>query len=231
MGFGILGTKYRTSVLNDFSVVSKAVFHILEEGDVLNGRYSIKESLPVQINPTEIKGFDGKNHVKNIGGIGGENGRRRAVFREDENDDDEDMSITLHYDIYDEYQVRTMNGLLDTENDLSLCSSTATSLAKLRAYAGNPDLKVYFKWGEIECYGLLASVDFTYTTFSPWGSPLKADATVVIKKEHLGFDNNDEEKKPNSLGELSFAYKSVQVYSKAESVVNRGALGLTQALR
>lgn len=51
---GILGPNYRTYVLNDFSLVRKAVFYVRVDGGFKDIKYRIAESLPVQINPSSI---------------------------------------------------------------------------------------------------------------------------------------------------------------------------------
>ena len=58
--------KMRTSVLYDFSIVTKAMFYITEplKGDDFNfigeyENYEIRERLPVQVNPNKISGSAG----------------------------------------------------------------------------------------------------------------------------------------------------------------------------
>ena len=154
--------------------------------------------------------------------------KRRKSFGFDD-DESEEVNISLHYNIYDEYNVRTMEGMLPTE-DMTLVSSTATSLKKLQNYAGEDAYRTIFKWGDIEYIGLLKKVDYEYSTFSRYGQPLKAEATVCLSIDSLGkhIDTYD----PISPFEkLSLASSEVKAYTKGEEAYVRTEVGLQGAMR
>lgn len=210
----IANAKYCTSVLNDFGFVQKALFQVYRRegkspstGIKSNGRsanlkFEYKEQFPVQINPTDINFDYGKGSLKNdksrvevlqsLGGI--------DLISTDYNAGT--VSIPLTYNIYDEYNARTANGAVTVADSISLHSSTHTSLAKLRAYAGLPDYFVLFRWGEIHIFGFLESLSVTYSVYSCWGEPLVGTATATIARQPLEFDSDGIEKDPCSCTQL-----------------------------
>lgn len=175
---------YRTHVFNDFSVVSKAVFYGLKptSGNPGPDDYRIDKVLPVQINPdslkhvcnSEINGYRRDNSI--IGGTAA----KKSIHRLDS------VNIGLIYDIYDEYNVRTCDGMTGAiDNSISLVNKDLTSLPTLQAYANDPEMRVLFRWGDVTFFGAVESVDCTYKAFSRWGNPLKCDAEVTIRLEKL----------------------------------------------
>ena len=181
---------YRKHVLYDFSVVEKAKIQIIETvgstiGSLIPGspecNLKLVEELPVQINPNTISyehyidpdsiyndlemGAVAQGFVKHRFG-----GNERGTFEPQ-----------LQFDIYDEYNARTMNGALPT--DFSLMNEHSTSLPMLIKYASENCYYARFMWGDIVKFGLLVGVTVTYTAFSQWGQPLKADATVHIVEQ------------------------------------------------
>ena len=241
---GLFSTAYRTGVLNDFSIVSKAVFYIMEKKDgIFSGTYgrTSEDPLPVQINPTSLN-FDYGDDKKTPEMF-------RGISWPDEINDIPrvqmpksglrgSLNITLTYDVYDEYFVRTMDGLLTSSllgtdsDEMSLMSESATSLKKLTDYAGLMNFYVLFVWGNISYFGLLRKVDVDYHTFSRWGDPLKAEAKIEIEKQPLEYDEKGIEKSPLESNKIdTISQLSIKAYTKTSDIMNKTALALTQALR
>lgn len=189
---------YRKFVWNDFSTVEKARFLIFESNHVTigscipNAKNELKfvEELPVQINPSR---FECNYHIDPMQITNGLT-KTKETLAEGFNpisfggERDSDVRIPqLTFDIYDEYNARTVNGGITTE--LSLMNKKFTSLPNLIGYARDGQHYAQFKWGEIKKFGLLTGVDVEYVAFSPWGQPLKATASVRITEqsdEYLG---------------------------------------------
>lgn len=212
---GILGPNYRTYVLNDFSLVRKAVFFILKSSGGSNAiKYSVAESLPVQINPCSISQKVGAQSFEydTLGNL-----------KNPHTDKEQVLEVELKYNIYDEYKVSTLDGAIP--RDLSLTNKNVVTLEKLKSYAGklsteDADLcRTLFKWGDMEWFGALLFVDVEYTSFSRWGDPLSATAKVGIQKEYLsGFSSGiyakDDEDKPSSSEKLGgLAKAAISTYS------------------
>ena len=175
---------YRTHVFNDFSVVSKAVFYGLKptSGNPGPDDYRIDKVLPVQINPDSLKHVCNSeiNGYKKDASVIGCTAAKKSLHRLDS------VNIGLIYDIYDEYNVRTCDGMTGAiDNSISLVNKDLTSLPTLQAYAKDPYIRVLFRWGDVTFFGAVESVDCTYKAFSRWGNPLKCDADVTIKLESL----------------------------------------------
>ncbi len=228
---------YRTSVLNDFSVVSKAFFRIYKSAPKSGSMDSLKkikgfskvlglnftpisEILPVQINPTSLSFKYGNDKIfahdkipiepSTSGGI-------QLTKPQRSKGEAGSLGISLIYDIYDEYYVKTMGGALST--DFSLMSETATSLKTLSDYAGNNNnYYTLFIWGEIEYFGYLSDVDITYNAFSRWGTPLKADATITIEKQPLAYNNDGIEISPTNSSLLGTDPLKLKAYKKTEEL-------------
>lgn len=195
-----LGTKQcRKYVLNDFSVVEKAVIQIIESvgwtigscepGE--NNELKIKDTLPVQINPSE---FNYEYHINTQSVLNGlrkndknkQNVKNLIAFGRD-NDRGGSISIPLIFDIYDEYNARSMNGSMT--KDFSLAYKNSTALTTLIDRARDGFYYARFTWGDIVKFGLLTGISVTYTAFSPWGQPLKANATVnMVEQRPKGGD-------------------------------------------
>ncbi|MDO4504393.1 MAG: hypothetical protein Q4B84_04585 [Clostridia bacterium] len=232
--------EYRTSVLYDFSIVSKAKFYVFEADVTLTKKLQrpmfkrvstldFKDPLPVQINPYEFEvtyGETGKSIVpiensilsivdKNAPDCGG----IPIIKPKDGRPEPGNISIKLVYDIYDEYNVRTMNGI-DPLTDFSLESETHTSLKKLGQIASaGGKYYVLFTWGDMEYFGLIKEVKATYKAFSRWGHALKADADITIENQPLAYDSNTGvQKKPIESGGLGISDANEIRYSEAKDV-------------
>lgn len=217
---GILSDSYRTYVLNDFSAVSKAVFYIFEES-VSTGYLESKAQLPVQINPSKISGTVGDSKIAFVKDESGET--HAALKSHTKSEEDNKFEIELIYDIYDEYNARTMNGISNVSliNDLSLADTKTTSLENLKRLAGDTRYRTLFLWGKIQIFGILSQVSFDYTAFSRWGDPLKAEAKVTIEKEHQGFKPDKlgfrKEVQPLESPRLHALKTTISAYQKSES--------------
>lgn len=184
---GLLGTNYRMGVLNDFSIVTKAVFHVLSYHP--NGGtgkdYILVKSLPVQINPDHLYHVAKKTVSRANCISGGTSGRNK--FSADGSSFNDSIDIRVIYDIYDDYVAA---GEITGKN-ISLFNRDYTSLPELidltsvssdpeKSNENNANLRVIFKWGEIEHFGMLTGASVDYTAFSRWGNPLKAEATFTM---------------------------------------------------
>lgn len=227
--FTKLTSKYRTGVVNDFSIVTKAVFYTM---DKKSDKFILDKALPVQINPNSITDDIevSNNSIWNL----------LTSSDSEKNNEKRTVQLTLIYDIYDEYNIRTMDGLLASSgkgnlifSDLSLENKNITTLPEIKELAGNQDKYVLFKWGQIKYFGHIGRVNCTYTAFSRWGEPLKCNADVYIDytSEYGYLSNFNKGTKGNSKIDLNNVYAQIKTYETASNVANRAALGLTQALR
>ncbi len=230
---GSMTTKYRTGVVNDFSIVDKAVFYILKPSTMGNMiKWNLEDSLPVQINPEKFS-YTSHTQTNMIGGIGPDGQTHCATYHNIPGDD-KHISIELKYDIYDEYMIGTNDGA--SLSSISLFDPERTTLPKLVSYAsGNNSTYTkglnsnkmtktcyaMFVWGSIEYFGQLTGVSCDYTAFSRWGDPLKCTATVNMILE---------ERRSNNIG-MNTVYGQIKSYSSASHVANKIALGMTAALR
>ncbi len=247
---GALGANYRTNVLYDFSLVSKAVFHIFKDGGSdssvspfspsdprLAFRFPRKinylEALPVQINPTDIRLRYGnmisreQDHIaqtsKSLGNY--------EVIRKTRERSQDQINIDLNYDVYDEYMVRTSEGMICSDS-MSLLSSNDTSLKRLSEFSGMPNIYVLFEWGDIEYFGIFESMDVTFSTFSQWGIPLKASANIDISKQILATYKDNREVPPKSSTVISgMDLSKMKKYRMPEKALLTGQAIATQALR
>lgn len=249
----ILKSKYRTNVLYDFSLVSKAVFYIFEAETGKPPTISLNESfrfpftfnlvkaLPVQINPSDLRMRYGGNisHSEedsngNLFGnieLGGSMSPYPIRKKSSESAGNESISISLHYDVYDEYMLSSGEGIGDSgQGTLSLLSSNATSLKELCEYSGMTDKYVLFKWGDIEYFGIMDSIDVTYNTFSRWGVPLKASADIEILKQILATNSQDKEISPTDSGRL-LTHGAIKAYQSTRDNLMRAQMIASQALR
>ncbi len=233
MGFkdSMMGSNYRTGVVSDFSIVSKAVFYIFRETNKFYAASTEKlefvAALPVQINPDELKEDFTKKTSKFQDLAAGAN-RSSEINISIQNNKDK-ISIELHYDIYDEYNIRTMDGLISTPDggdnffsDISLKNEKLTSLPKLIAYSRDTSVRTLFKWGTMQYFGSFEDLNCRYKAFSRWGEPLKCDVTVMLE---IG-DDQLFAKDSSTLG-----YTEIKAYEQASNIANRTALGLVTAIR
>lgn len=241
---------YRTSVLNDFSCVRKAFFQVYQASGhktfpgktsdrILNVGFDPIEIFPVQINPNSISldYYDSNKLSKATDASIYAGGPASIPLRYDNRGDINPGSVdlTLRYDIYDEYNARTMNGSIP-ENEISLHSdsnnSPITSLQKLRQYAGNTGRYfVLFTWGEIHVFGLLSSLDITYESFSRWGNPLSATTRVTINRQPLAYDSDGIEQDPFDCPQLQTGTVQAGAYRKYHDTAMRVQLTASNALR
>lgn len=219
-------SNYRTGVLNDFSIVSKAKFYILKPTTGYP-KYELKETLPVQINPTEFnlncisKTATMSTTPVNFFGQGTEKVEIKSI------DIPREVSIPLKFDIYDEYNVRTLDGVDVLTSNISLMNEKLTSLPKLIKYWGDNDHYAFFKWGEIEYFGLISEVSCSYSAFSRWGEPLKGDATITIREQLLS-DQKVNSRISTLLGTIGTLIKTEE---NAKQKVQVGLLAASKALR
>lgn len=182
----LLKSEYRTHVLNDFSIVTKAMFYGLE----LNGdkTYTLVDKLPVQINPDSLECIRSSRVVR-MGGI-----KDSIIGRKNKKEPSSNtLRIEAHYDIYDEYNVRTNYGMTGALDDsVSLANEDFTSLPKLQSYANKENMFVLFRWGDINFFGQVESVSCTYDAFSQWGNPLKCRATISVEEAAIEGSSKDE---------------------------------------
>lgn len=188
---GLLDT-YRKNVFNDFSVVQKAMFYGLEKEVIGNkAKYKVISRLPVQINPNSLTEVtpsvvrQGEGILAGIKNLADKGSKLPAK----KNPESKRLSIRLDYDIYDEYNVRTCDGMTGALGghtifeEISLTNENLTTLPKLIEYANINGVYVLFRWGGINFFGLIRDVSCTYTAFSPWGDPLKCEAIVDMVEQ------------------------------------------------
>lgn len=190
---------YRTSVLNDFSIVQKGKFYVFDR-TTLGGKIKYTPTTDVytlQINPENFEAFDGRTQLEQGQGVT-EDGVPYANFTNVGNDRNQaaTLSIGLRYDIFDEYMARTMNDMnpagglmgidLFSEDFVSLQGLRNLSLESMTTNLSTQK-RVLFKWGVFEYFGTLSSLEFTYEKFSRWGNPLAGNGRAVITNEKL-FD-------------------------------------------
>ncbi|MDO4199403.1 MAG: hypothetical protein Q4D57_01395 [Clostridia bacterium] len=217
---------YRKYVWNDFSVVEKARIIIIESSDKYvigscepNSNHELKfvKELPVQINPASFSyeyRVEPKNMTRNLTAAKDPGVNFVPVtFGDFERGT---TTIPLIFDIYDEYNARSMNSGLDSS--MSLMKKGFTSLPDLIEYAKSGNKYALFKWGDIKKFGVLTGVDTEYTAFSPWGQPLKARVSVHITEEPVkgGIDALNAE----ALGMNGLKEKMSNVSNKGKQFLN-----------
>lgn len=194
---GLLDT-YRKNVFNDFSVVQKAMFYGLEKEVIGNkAKYKVISRLPVQINPnslTEVTPSVVREAESIHAGIKNLADKKSKLLSK-KNPEAKRLSIRLDYDIYDEYNVRTCDGMTGALGghghigghaifeEISLTNENLTSLPTLIEYANINGVYVLFRWGGINFFGIIRDVSCTYTAFSSWGDPLKCEAVVDMVEQ------------------------------------------------
>lgn len=178
--------KYRKYVWYDYSIVEKARIQIIGSKRTIGSCSPGKENelflvdeLPVQINPSEFSCSYHTSPFTIINRLNGdEKAAKQSVLHSFGEYDRSPYNIPLIFDIYDEYNARSMNGSMN--KDFSLMDEKATSLPKLIKYVEEGRYYARFLWGDMEKFGLLSAVDMRYTAFSAWGQPLKAEGTLEI---------------------------------------------------
>lgn len=238
----VLKASYRQSVLNDFSIVSKAKFYIVkqEEKEVMGAKVKVhtcEKILPVQINPHNIS-RNSRKVFRRGKGMAEKLEKGQGISSHD--NDDDTLELQLIYDMYDEYMVRTCDGLITGITgvvdkgdfmDISLKNDEATSLEELIKCAScegeykSLNYFVLFKWGSLEYFGKITSLSCQYDVFSRWGEPLKASVNVTITQE------TDDKNKPITVDELDAAGATITSIEKAEMGFNAIALGVSTVLR
>ncbi len=236
-------TDYRVSVLNDFSIVSKAVFYVLnyEYDEKHVPGYSVIDILPVQINPDHLYHAAAKKpQMSNFISGGG-----KSMESLDGSSHSTSIEIQVYYDIYDDY-LSTGEGLITEarSTQISLLNENYTTLPKLLSLGTNRNYgknnssgqipRVCFKWGEIAHYGIVTGVNAEYTAFSRWGSPLKCTASVTME-----LDPEPENLMKTAVKEGSTAYTKqmdmLNYYALASQMGTEElagvALGAVQSLR
>ncbi|MDR1627666.1 MAG: hypothetical protein LBR79_02705 [Oscillospiraceae bacterium] len=220
-------SSYRTYVLNDAAIVSKARFYIMSENLNSSGQFELEKILPVQINPSEMEAMNSYKRVKQKRGLTGDSVIDR-VFSAHAGDEghDHDITIKLNYNIYDEYKAATMDGMLGALTSMSLDDEDTTSLRYLINCVPSNAL---FLWGDMQIFGVISHVGYSYTAFSRWGNPLAATADIVIKEQRL---SSDIEKKPLETTKISSIVSgSIKSMQKVEEITNTAALLATAAMR
>lgn len=174
----MIGRDYTDYVLNDFSIVKKMKFHILESAE-----HTYKETLVAQINPDQLRFSFARREIKTGSSDTATDGPVFAGVP------DGDINMELRYDIYDEYMARSMNDTLPMINIGLGTDGDKTSFKKFIEYVGNPLYYCYFKWGGFEHFGQIKNFSGQFTCFSRWGHPLKATAELTIERQE-GPKNN-----------------------------------------
>lgn len=181
----------RKYVWYDYSIVEKARIQIIGSREQIigscipgqGGGLFVDKEIPVQINPETLSYSHhvGVNTVINRINRN-EVGSCLRSFGELERDSFEIPELI--FDIYDEYNARSMNGTM-TKN-FSLMDKNATALPTLVEAAKSANRYARFIWGDMEKFGLLTGITVRYFVFSPWGQPLKAGVTLSLAE--LNFE-------------------------------------------
>lgn len=192
IGSSLLSHSYSAGVLNDFSVVEKATFTLIQLGDINNpDSVDFSETIPVQINPSDLV-FQYSSPASYV--AAGLNDLGGTMSSETYHEEESSLSLTLYYDFYDEYNARTASGALGFLESFHLMNEKFSSLETLILFTQkqkNPH--VLFRWGDINFYGVIESLSPAYRAFSQWGQPLKAEVSVTIQgdnsKSHESIKN------------------------------------------
>lgn len=192
IGSSLLGHSYSAGVLNDFSVVEKATFTLIQLGDINNpDSVDFSETIPVQINPSDLV-FQYSSPASYV--AAGLNDLGGTMSSETYHEGESSLSVTLYYDFYDEYNARSASGALGFLESFHLMNKKFSSLERLILFTQeqkNPH--VLFRWGDINFYGVIESLSPAYRAFSQWGQPLKAEVSVTIQgdnsKSHESIKN------------------------------------------
>lgn len=214
---------YRTFVPYDFSIVKKAKFFIYNKTTTaLEYTRASDAPLVVQFNPDQISGFSGEPDLipsrPDVPNSDVQPKTSKGDFTVNHT-----LSMNLHFDLYDEYNLRTADGATGAYSEFHILNSAVSILPKLLELCGDTTRAVFFKWGTFEYGGVITSVNPTYKAFSRWGSPLKADVDVTITREI----------KQSTDGSVALlaVFAAPEVDDKATDVLLTAALVASQALR
>ena len=182
---------YRTSVLYDYSIVSKATFYHFTHSSP-NGKdvFTHKSTLPVQINPNELYLIQGVTKTYKLQNSVTTSTSGLIPNEHFDGGEVPKLDVPLKYDIYDEYNVATMDGAIPSTKLTLAGEESIVTIQKLCDIAngnviqpGSSDNNfVLFKWGPLEFFGTLKQIEFRYTKFSRWGEPLAGDGTATISE-------------------------------------------------
>lgn len=220
IGSSLLSHSYSAGVLNDFSVVEKATFTLIQLGDINNpDSVDFSETIPVQINPSDLV-FQYSSPVSYV--AAGLNDLGGTMSSETYHEEESSLSLTLYYDFYDEYNARSASGSLGFLESFHLMNKKFSSLETLILFTQkqtNPH--VLFRWGDINFYGVIKSLSPAYRAFSQWGQPLKAEVSVTIQ----GDNSKSHEKIKNG------AITSATTKGASKKIENAGMLLAGLAMR
>lgn len=236
----IFSTKQRTNVLYDFSIVKKARFYVFTIDAEWNKYTYDNEILYVQVNPAQMSVAVKSNRVYNANHKFEAN--TQVKMKKDISFSEDKLNITLYYDLYDEYMVGTADGLLDKTSltgSRDLTGENTTSMQKLIKYSRCQNKALLFKWGPIQYFGIPENVDFTYTAFSRFGNPLKADGSITLARTGQTLGTNGDYKDYAESGADIFGmsedgklYKGIiDTQELKENALLLAEIGATQALR
>ena len=170
-----------TSTLNDFSMIEKATLRFASTIDC-----DPTPPIPVQINPNEIS-YNYESYATQPNIISNIQGDSRVLEVSKDPFLKSKMSFTLYYDFYDQYYARSAGGSKFSLNAFSngdgfhLANKTYSSLQTIIKKSRDVSNYVLFKWGPLEHFGQIETVDPHYTAFSPYGEPLKANASIEMR--------------------------------------------------
>ena len=216
-------SEYRTSTLNDFSIIEKATLRFASTVD-----YKPTEPIPVQINPNEIS-YNYESYATEPNILTNIQGESRVVEVSKDPFLKSKMSFTLNYDFYDEYYARSAGGsgvslnMLSGKGGFCLTNPKYSSLQTIIDKSCDVSNYVLFKWGELEHFGQIETVDPHYTAFSPYGEPLKATASIEMRIYHTQYLLEDSrlEKVYNALQGKHLQYGDA-FKNKVNSKLNTG---------
>ena len=231
-------TRQRTSVLYDFSAVLKARFYVYSVEN--NGTFkdpNPEEVLFVQVNPSTLSVASDRS-LRISKPMPSDNHAASIFPSKDKNYGINDMTIKLKYDLYDDFNVGTMEGMLSqVETDRHLMSTTATSMERLVQLGRMQEKGVLFKWGPTEFFGAINQAEFEYTAFSRFGEPLKAEGSVTLRAFGYGIGTSGEviDIFNTTANAMKGAMIGKEMIAKASHTVERvlvsAQVGVTQALR
>lgn len=195
---GLLDT-YRKHVFYDYSVVTKAMFYGLELSATNADKFEVISRLPVQINPNNLTEIANSKTSPDQSILAGNKASYATKHKPPQKKKPEKkrFSIRLDYDIYDEYNVRTCEGMTGALGghghignhaifeEISLTNENLTTLPKLIEYGNTNGIYVLFRWGSIKFFGIIQDVNCTYTAFSQWGDPLKCEAVIEMQEVEI----------------------------------------------
>jgi hypothetical protein len=236
---GIRALLYRTSVFNNFDSIVKAYIYVLEMGSAtivesiagLDYSFSVKEILPFQVNPTNIefnrpikKAIENEEQLELLA----LKGNIPNPGSDEKDEDKEFLTCSFFCDSFDENQARTFEGTLPV-NGACVFDEDYVIIEKLREYAGISGYRVVFKWGPIEYYGFLRSVDVVYSKYTIYGEPTHAVVNLHISQASLGRDEKTNLEKRLGLSTLGSAWTIIKGFSLAETAATVAAKVVEEA--